>query len=345
MSLNIGIYVLTPHITPGVSIPGSNISDQITMSGGVYGGDEVGALVFDPGHFSLRVGYAGEDCPKAEIPTFVGISPDENSEAMDIGESAKTKKKFHIDTTSINFPKAGMDVGTYMRDGMVTDWDMFEQVLDYSYKKIIQSQSEEHPVLFSEAPWNKKDRREQLCEIMFEKYNVPAFFLVKNAVLSAFANGRSTALVVDSGATHTSAIPVHDGYVLQHAIVKSPLGADFLTGQCQQFLQESGLEIIPPYMIKEKKEVTEGQKAQWTKKSVLPEVTKSWHDYQVREVVRDFQQEVLQVHDAPYQEEIVGQIPGVPHEFPNGYNLEYGAERFKIAEALFDPGSSKLSDS
>lgn len=308
------------------------------MSGGVYGGDEVGALVFDPGHFSLRVGYAGEDCPKAEIPTFVGTSPDENSEAMDTGESAKTKKKFHIDTTSINFPKAGMDVGTYMRDGMVTDWDMFEQVLDYSYKKIIQSQSEEHPVLFSEAPWNKKDRREQLCEIMFEKYNVPAFFLVKNAVLSAFANGRSTALVVDSGATHTSAIPVHDGYVLQHAIVKSPLGADFLTGQCQQFLQESGLEIIPPYMIKEKKEVTEGQKAQWTKKSVLPEVTKSWHDYQVREVVRDFQQEVLQVHDAPYQEEIVGQIPGVPHEFPNGYNLEYGAERFKIAEALFDPG-------
>lgn len=311
------------------------------MSGGVYGGDEVGALVFDPGHFSLRVGYAGEDCPKAEIPAFVGTSPDENSEAMDTGETAKTKKKFHIDTTSINFPKAGMDVGTYMRDGMVTDWDMFEQVMDYSYKKIIQSQSEEHPVLFSESPWNKKDRREQLCEIMFEKYNVPAFFLVKNAVLSAFANGRSTALVVDSGATHTSAIPVHDGYVLQHAIVKSPLGADFLTGQCQQFLQESGLEIIPPYMIKEKKEVPEGQKAQWTKKSVLPEVTKSWHDYQVREVVRDFQQEVLQVHDAPYQEEIVGQIPGVLHEFPNGYNAEYGTERFKIAESLFEPGSSK----
>ena len=26
---------------------------------------------------------------------------------------------------------------------------------------------------------------------MFEKYNVPAFFLVKNAVLAAFANGNS----------------------------------------------------------------------------------------------------------------------------------------------------------
>ena len=130
---------------------------------------------------------------------------------MDTGTEAKTKKKYHIDTTSLNFPKQNMEVSTYMKDGMIADWEMFEQVLDYSYKKIIQSQSEYHPVLFSEAPWNKKDRREQLCELMFEKYNVPAFFLVKNAVLSAFANGRSTALVVDSGSTHTSAVPVHDG--------------------------------------------------------------------------------------------------------------------------------------
>ena len=48
------------------------------MSGGVYGGDEVGALVFDPGHFSLRVGYAGEDCPKAEIPAHVGTKHNES---------------------------------------------------------------------------------------------------------------------------------------------------------------------------------------------------------------------------------------------------------------------------
>ena len=57
------------------------------MSGGVYGGDEVGALVFDPGHYSLRVGYAGEDTPKTEIPSAVGISEDTDAgkaEAMDV---------------------------------------------------------------------------------------------------------------------------------------------------------------------------------------------------------------------------------------------------------------------
>ena len=32
---------------------------------------------------------------------------------------------------------------------------------------------------------------------------------------NSFANGRSTGLVLDSGATHTTAVPVYDGYVLQ----------------------------------------------------------------------------------------------------------------------------------
>lgn len=46
------------------------------MSGMLYGGDEIGALVFDPGHHSMRVGYAQEDTPKAEIPAVVGVAPD-----------------------------------------------------------------------------------------------------------------------------------------------------------------------------------------------------------------------------------------------------------------------------
>lgn len=68
--------------------------------------------------------------------------------------------------------------------------------------------------------WNVRAKREKLTEIMFEKYNVPAFYLVKNAVLAAFANGRSTGIVVDSGSTHTSAVPVYDGYVLSQGNLK-----------------------------------------------------------------------------------------------------------------------------
>ncbi|KAG8536963.1 hypothetical protein GDO81_025329 [Engystomops pustulosus] len=104
----------------------------------------------------------------------------------------------------------------------------------------------------SEAPWNARAKREKLTELMFEHYNIPAFFLCKTAVLTAFANGRSTGLVLDSGATHTTALPVHDGYVLQQGIVKSPLAGDFITMQCRELFQEMGVEIVPPYMISSK---------------------------------------------------------------------------------------------
>ena len=47
----------------------------------------------------------------------------------------------------------------------------------------------------------------------------------------------------------------------------------------------SRVELVASYQIKDKKEVAEGAKAKWTRKSNLPEVTKSWHDYQVAEIL------------------------------------------------------------
>lgn len=49
---------------------------------------------------------------------------------------------------------------------------------------------------------------------MFEKYNVPAFYVARNAQLAAYCNGRPCGVVLDCGATHTTAIPIHDGHVL-----------------------------------------------------------------------------------------------------------------------------------
>eukprot|EP00094_Tigriopus_californicus_P004305 TCALIF_04150-PA protein Name:"Similar to ACTL6B Actin-like protein 6B (Homo sapiens)" AED:0.05 eAED:0.05 QI:191/0.5/0.66/1/1/1/3/0/457 len=333
------------------------------MSGGVYGGDEVGALVFDPGQFSLRVGYAGEDSPKSEIPSTVGVSPNDapsgsaSAHAMETDSNATAgattatsqqigagpqEKNFHLGVVALAAARKAKETMSYVRDGMIEDWDVFEKVLDHAYKNVIQSEAELHPVLFSEAPWNQRAKREKLTELLFEKYQVPAFFLVKNAVLAAFANGRSTGLVVDSGATYTAAVPVHEGFVLQNAIVKSPLAGDYVTHQCLNFLeQEKKIEIVPPYMIGGKEEVKMGDPPKWTRRSNLPEVTQSWHNYMKRQVVQDFQSSVLQVSDAPYDEDSLSTILHYPYEFPNGYNNEYGMERFRIPEALFDPAYNK----
>ncbi|XP_063237639.1 actin-like protein 6B [Bacillus rossius redtenbacheri] len=322
------------------------------MSAGMlYGGDEIGALVFDIGHHSLRVGYAQEDTPKAEIPAVVGVVEDGNqnvvlkSDQLDLVDkktdpttiSTSKDKKYYIDTNYLHVARKGVEIQTYMKDGMIEDWELFEKVLDYTYTKCIQSESEFHPVLMSEAPWNNRGKREKLTELMFEKYKVPAFFLVKNAVLAAFANGRATGIVVDSGATHTSAIPVQDGFVLSQAIVKSPLGGDYISMQCKNFLQDNEIEVTPPYLIGSKDVVKEREKARWTRKRNVPEVTTGWHNYMVKKVIQDFQASVLQVSETPYDEKTVSSIPTVHYEFPSGYHQDFGSERFRIPEALFDP--------
>lgn len=74
--------------------------------------DEVGALVFDIGHYALRAGYAGEDSPKAQIPSVVGVLEQAASvEMMDVDRikeaAPASEKKYFIDTVALNVAKQG----------------------------------------------------------------------------------------------------------------------------------------------------------------------------------------------------------------------------------------------
>ena len=43
--------------------------------------------------------------------------------------------------------------------------------------KELRAAPSEHPVLMSEPPLNPAANREKMCEILFEKMNVPSFYL------------------------------------------------------------------------------------------------------------------------------------------------------------------------
>jgi len=55
---------------------------------------------------------------------------------------------------------------------------------------------------------------------MFETFEVPAFYLAHSAVLSLYATGRTTGIVVDSGFSCTHTVPVYEGYTLTPSILQ-----------------------------------------------------------------------------------------------------------------------------
>lgn len=86
------------------------------------------------------------------------------------------KAEEHRGLLSIRYP---------MEHGIVTDWNDMERIWTYIYSKDqLSTFSEEHPVLLTEAPLNPRKNREKAAEIFFETFNVPAWFVSMQAVLS-----------------------------------------------------------------------------------------------------------------------------------------------------------------
>jgi actin-related protein len=103
-----------------------------------------------------------------------------------IRDQVELKKfKYFPEVMSIKAPKADMNVQPFLKDGLIEDWDLFEKVIDYTFDKHLHCDTSKHPILFTEPVTNTKQKREKLCEIMFEKYKAPGFYLSKNAVLSS----------------------------------------------------------------------------------------------------------------------------------------------------------------
>lgn len=63
-----------------------------------------------------------------------------------------------------------------------------------------------------------------MAELLFEKYEVPAYFVGSQAVLSLYSAGRTSGVVVDGGHGVLHAMAVHEGFAFPHTLGQLELG-------------------------------------------------------------------------------------------------------------------------
>lgn len=178
------------------------------------------------------------------------------------------KAEDHRGLLSIRYP---------MEHGIVNDWNDMERIWTHIYSKVswrsldkmwntknihfqdeLSTFSEEHPVLLTEAPLNPRKNREKAAEIFFETFNVPALFVSMQAVLSLYATGRVTGVVLDSGDGVTHAVPIYEGFAMPHSIMRIDIAGRDVTRYLKSLIRKEGFnfrttaefEIVR--MIKEK---------------------------------------------------------------------------------------------
>merc|ERR1712006_64333 len=123
--------------------------------------------------------------------------------------------------------------------GIVNNWDDMEKVWRHTFDNELRMVvGEENPddedccgVLLTEAPMNPKENREKMTQIMFETFNVRRFYVAIQAVLSFYASGRTTGVVVDCG----------DG--VSHAVQRINLAGRDLTDYICKILTESKINL------------------------------------------------------------------------------------------------------
>lgn len=167
------------------------------------------AIIIDAGSNTLKCGFSGTDAPLAVLPTVIGrprhmgVMVGMGRKDAYVGDEALSKKGILSLTNPVDY-------------GMVTNWDDMERIYHHVFYNELRIAPEEHPILLTDKiPNSPKINREKMTQIMFETFNVPAYYVANQSVLGLYSMGKINGIAIDCGYQTTYSMPIYEGNILE----------------------------------------------------------------------------------------------------------------------------------
>ncbi|KAK6197448.1 centractin actin-related protein of the dynactin complex [Scheffersomyces amazonensis] len=194
-------------------------------------------VVIDNGSGNLKAGFAGEDKPKTYASAIVGrpkyprimtgsLLPEVNTD----GGASGGKEDTFIGNLAQEY-RGLLRLNYPISHGIVENWEDMELIWNHTYQQELKINSQDHPLLITEAPLNPRKNRDKMSQILFESFSIPCIYISIQAVLSLYSSGRTTGVVIDSGDGISHIVPVYEGFSLPTSIKRLDIGGRDITEQ------------------------------------------------------------------------------------------------------------------
>ncbi|XP_015117413.1 actin-related protein 2 isoform X1 [Diachasma alloeum] len=181
-------------------------------------------IVCDNGTGFVKCGYAGANFPAHIFPSIVGrpiIRAVNKIGDIDVKQELCVRDVLNMPELMVGDEasklRSLLEISYPMQNGIVRNWEDMCHVWDYTFgPEKMNINPRECKILLTEPPMNPTTNREKMIEMMFEKYQFAGVYIAMQAVLTLYAQGLISGVVVDSGDGVTHICPVYEEYALPH---------------------------------------------------------------------------------------------------------------------------------
>lgn len=260
-------------------------------------------IVCDNGTGYIKAGYASSNFPDFHFPCMVGRpmirskAKVNNIDVKDVmvGDEAQKVRQM----LQINYP---------VENGIVTNWEDMKYIYEYLFgPKKMNIDPKDSKILFTEAPLNPVKNRQRMLEVMLEHFQFNECTLAYQAILTLYAQGIVTGVVVDIGDGVTHICPVVDGFCLQKSISRLNVAGRDITRYLVRLL------LLRGYVFNQSSDFD-------TVQSMKEKVCYVAHDLD--------QERKLALETTVLNE---------TYTLPDGRTIKLASERFEAPEVLFRP--------